>query len=291
MASSDPNGFTGGRVGEPGPLPHVRIQPASGWRALNLRQLWDARELVGFLTWRDISVRYKQTALGASWAVIQPFLMMVVFSVFFGRLAGIPSDGVPYPIFAFCALLPWQFFAYSLNQGGTSLVKNQALVTKAYFPRLAIPVSAVLGGFVDFLVASVVLGGMMIFYGVGPDLNVLVLPLFVLLVIVTALGTSLVLSALAVEFRDVQYTVPFLVQFGLFVTPIAFPLSIVPDSWAWLLGLNPMAGVVEGFRWSLLGTEAPPLALMALSFGVAAIVLLAGLLYFRRVEDSFADRI
>lgn len=269
----------------------VRIRPASGWRALDLRQVWEARELVGFLTWRDISVRYKQTALGAGWAVLQPFLIMVVFSVFFGRLAGIPSDGVPYPIFAFCALLPWQFFAYSLNQGGTSLVKNQALVTKAYFPRLALPISAVLAGFVDLFVASFVLGGMMLFYGIAPDLNIFVLPLFVALALVTALGFSLWLSALAVEFRDVQYTVPFLVQFGLFVTPIAFPLSIVPESWRWLLGLNPMAGVVEGFRWSILGVEGPPLALMLLSFGVALVVLVGGLFYFRRVEDSFADRI
>jgi lipopolysaccharide transport system permease protein len=272
-------------------LPLMVIKPIRGWARLELRDLWNYRELIGFLTWRDISVRYKQTAFGAAWAIIQPFFTMVVFSVFFGHLAGIGSDGVPYPIFSYTALLPWQFFSYALTQSGMSLVSNQSLVSKVYFPRLAIPIATVLAGLVDLVVASSVLGGMMAWYGIAPPLHALLLPLFVVLAIATSLGVGLWLSALAVEFRDVQYVVPFLIQFWLFATPIAYPSSLVPSSYRFLLGLNPMAGVVDGFRWSLLGTDTAPGLMLAVSVAVVAALVVSGVLYFRRMEATFADRI
>lgn len=271
--------------------PLTVIRPSRGWARLELRDLWNYRELIGFLTWRDISVRYKQTAFGAAWAIIQPFFTMVVFSIFFGHLAGISSEGVPYPIFAYTALLPWQFFAFALAQSGMSLVANQNLVSKVYFPRLAIPLAVVLAGLVDLVVASSVLAGMMLWYGITPPVQVLLLPLFVLLAIATALGVGLWLSALAVEFRDVQYVVPFLIQLWLFTTPIAYPSSLVPETYRFLLGLNPMAGVVEGFRWSLLGTDTAPGPLIGLSIVVVILLITSGLFYFRRMEATFADRI
>ncbi len=267
------------------------IRPARGWSALNLRDLWHYRELAFFLMWRDVSVRYKQTVLGAAWAVIQPFMTMVVFSVFFGRLGKIPSDGLPYPLFAFCALVPWQLFANSLSEAGNSLVSNQSLVTKVYFPRLVIPIAATLAGLLDFAIAFLVLIAMMAFYGVAPTAAVWTLPLFVLLALVTALGVGLWLSALNVQYRDVRYTIPFLTQFWLFATPIAYPSSLVPERWRALLGLNPMAGVVEGFRWALLGSGHGPGPLLTVSALTSVMVLVSGLFYFRRMERTFADRV
>jgi len=272
-------------------IPTLIIRPSRGWAALDLAELWHYRELVYFLTWRDIQVRYKQTALGAAWAVIQPFFTMIVFSIFFGWLAKIPSDGLPYPIFAYCALLPWQLFAHSLTQSSNSLVANQHLITKVYFPRLVIPVSTVLAGLLDFLIAFVLLIGMMIYYGMAPTAVAWTVPLFVLLAIGTALGVGLWLSALNVQYRDVRYAIPFLTQLWLFATPIAYPSSLIPGPWRTIYGLNPMAGVVEGFRWALLGTGNPPGGLLLVSVAVTLIVLLSGLYYFRRMERTFADTV
>lgn len=272
-------------------LPELVIRPSRGWSPLNLADLWRYRELVFFLTWRDISVRYKQTALGAAWAVIQPFFTMIVFSVFFGSLAKVPSDGLPYPVFAFCALLPWQLFAYSLAESGNSLVANQNLITKVYFPRVVIPLSATLGGLLDFVIAFVVLLGMMVYYGIRPTAAVWALPLFVLLALVTALGAGLWLSALNVEYRDVRYTIPFLTQFWMFLTPIAYPSSIVPETWRTLYGINPMVGVVEGFRWALLGSGSAPGPMLGVSALASLALLVSGVFYFRRMERTFADKV
>jgi lipopolysaccharide transport system permease protein len=272
-------------------LPLTVIRPARGWTHPQLGDLWNYRELIGFLTWRDISVRYKQTVFGVAWAVIQPFFTMVVFSIFFGHLAKIGSDGVPYPIFSYAGLLPWQFFSYSLTQSGNSLVANQSLVSKVYFPRLAIPIAVVLAGLVDLVIASSVLAGMMVWYGIAPPVQIVLLPLFVLLAIATSIGVGLWLSALAVEYRDIQYVIPFLLQFWLFVTPIAYPASIVPAGYRFLLGLNPMAGVVEGFRWTILGTDSAPGPLILVSIAVTLLLLVTGLFHFRRMEATFADRI
>jgi lipopolysaccharide transport system permease protein len=269
-------------------LPTFSIDPPSGWTSIGFRELWDYRELLYFLTLRDVKVRYKQTALGAAWAVIQPFFMMVVFSLFFGRLAKVPSDGVPYPIFTFCALLPWQLFAHALTESSNSLVANERLITKVYFPRLVVPIAAVLGGLVDFAVAFVILLVMMLYYGIAPTWAIVTLPAFILLAILTALGVGLWLSALNVQYRDVRYTINFLIQFWLFATPVAYPSSIVPARWRALYGLNPMAGVVEGFRWALLGKQ-PPGAMLAVSVAVVIAILIGGLFYFRRMEQQFAD--
>lgn len=270
-------------------LPVYRITPTKGWVDLGLRELWAYRELVYFLIWRDIKVRYKQTALGAAWAVIQPFFTMIVFSLFFGRLAGIPSDGVPYPIFSFAALVPWTYFANGLSQSADSLVGSANLLRKVYFPRLGIPVSAVLSGVVDFAIAFAVLLCMMAFYGVVPTRNVLWLPFFVLMAVTTALGVGLWLSALNVQFRDVRYVVPFIIQFWMFATPIAYPSSLLTEPWRTIYGINPMAGVVEGFRWALLGTASAPGPMLAVSAVVSVIVLVGGAYYFRRMERTFAD--
>jgi lipopolysaccharide transport system permease protein len=269
--------------------PTLLIRPSRGWAALDLADLWQYRELIYFLTWRDIKVRYKQTVLGGAWAILQPFLTMVVFSVFFGRLAGIPSDGLPYPIFAYCALLPWQLFAHALTESSNSLVANERLITKVYFPRLVVPISAVLAGLLDFLVAFVVLIGMMMYYHIRPTAAVWTVPLFLLLAVGAALGVGLWLSALNVQYRDVRYTIPFLTQFWLFLTPVAYPSTLVPVSWRALYGLNPMAGVVEGFRWALLGKTEGPGALLAVSVAITIVILVGGLYYFRRMEKTFAD--
>jgi lipopolysaccharide transport system permease protein len=276
-------------VGTPHQLLHTHIEPTRGWVGLNFKDLWDYRELLYFLTWRDIKVRYKQTALGAAWAILQPFLTMVVFSVFFGNLAKVPSDGLPYPIFSYTALLPWQLFSYALSGSGNSLVANQRLITKVYFPRLVIPIASVLSGLVDFAIAFVVLLGMMLYYGIYPTWAVVTLPLFILLAVLTALAVGLWLSALNVQYRDVRYVLPFLTQFWLFLTPIAYPSSLVPEWIRPLYGLNPMAGVVEGFRWALLGraNEVGPLVLV--SALVVGLLLLGGVVYFRRMEKTFAD--
>ena len=265
------------------------IKPETGLASLGLKELWEYRELLYFLTWRDVKVRYKQTVLGAAWAIIQPFFMMVVFSLFFGRLARVPSDGIPYPVFAFCALLPWQLFAHALTESSNSLVANERLITKVYFPRLAVPISAVLGGLIDFAIAFVILLLMMAYYGIVPTRAIFALPAFILLAIVTALGVGLWLSALNVKYRDVRYTTTFLVQFWLFATPVAYPSSIVPERWRMVYGLNPMAGVVEGFRWALLGKSQGPGGLLVVSIAVVILIFLGGLYYFRRMEAEFAD--
>lgn len=281
--SRDSRGLTGED------LPTLLITPPSRWIPLELSELWEYRELLYFLVWRDIKVRYKQTALGAAWAVMQPLFMMLVFSLFFGRLAKVPSDGIPYPVFTFCALIPWQLFANALTESSNSLIGNQNLITKVYFARLVIPIAAVLSGLVDFLVAFVILVGMMLFYGIVPGLAILALPGFILLAVLTALAVGLWLSALNVQYRDVRYTMNFLVQFWLFATPVAYPSSIVPESWRALYGLNPMAGVVEGFRWALLGKSSPPSAMLFVSVFVVLVLLVGGLYYFRRMEQEFAD--
>lgn len=265
------------------------IEPRSGWIPLDLAELWAYRELLYFLVWRNVKVRYKQTVLGATWAVIQPFLTMVVFSLFFGKLAEVPSDGIPYPIFSYAALVPWTFFANGLNQSSNSLVGSSSLIRKIYFPRLVVPVSAVLSGAVDFTIAFVVLLGMMAYYGFAPTANVLWLPLLLLLALVTSLGVGLWLSAMNVQFRDVRYTVPFLVQIWLFSTPIAYPSSLVPEVWRPLYAVNPMVGVVEGFRWALLGTDTAPGPMILVSSLAAAALFAGGALYFRRMERTFAD--
>ncbi len=270
-------------------LPVTYIRPSRGWVSVNLREIWQYRELFYFLVWRDIKVRYKQTALGAAWAIIQPFFTMVVFSIFFGRLAGIPSDGVPYPVFAFAALVPWTFFANGLTQSANSLVIDQNLIKKVYFPRLAIPTATVLAGVVDFVLAFLVLLGMMLYYGITPTANVVWLPPLLLLALVTSLGVGLWFAALNVQYRDVRYVVPFLVQFWLFATPIAYPSSLLEAPWRTLYAINPMVGVVEGFRWALLGTETAPGPMIGVSAAAALAILVGGALYFRRMEKTFAD--
>jgi len=269
--------------------PVFLIRPSTGFLKLNLGEVWQYRELLYFLVWRDIKVRYKQTALGAAWAILQPVMTMVVFSIFFGRLAKVPSDGVPYPLFAFTALLPWQLFAFALSESSNSLVSNQNLITKVFFPRLVVPMASVLAGLVDFAIAFVVLLGMMLYYGTVPTRAIAVLPLFVLLAVMTALSVGLWLSALNVKFRDVRYTIPFLTQLWMFATPVAYPSSLVPQQWRALYGLNPMAGVVEGFRWVLLGKAAGPGPLLWVSIGAVIVLLAGGLIYFRRTESTFAD--
>lgn len=278
------------QTGLPESATSLIIQPPGGWLSLELKEVWDYREMLYFLVWRDIKIRYKQTVLGAAWAIIQPVFMMVVFSLLFGHLAGLPSDNIPYPIFAFCALLPWQLFAHALSSSSNSLVANEGLITKVYFPRLIVPLAAVLSGLLDFMIAFVILVAMMAFYGITPGLAVFTLPLFLLLAIVTALAVGLWLSALNVLYRDVRYTLTFLTQVWFFATPVAYSSTLVPEKWRLLYALNPMVGVVDGFRWALLGkTESPPAPMLAVSVGVVVLLLIGGLYYFRRMEQRFAD--
>lgn len=267
----------------------TQIQPSDGWVALKLHELWEYRELLYFLAWRDVSVRYKQTVLGAAWAVIQPFFTMVVFSLFFGRLAGVPSDGVPYPIFSYAALVPWMFFANALSQASDSLVGSSTLITKVYFPRLTIPIARAIAGVIDFMLAFLVLLGMMIYYGILPTMNIFWLPLLLLLAFATSLGVGLWLSALNVQFRDVRYVVPFMTQLWLFSTPVAYPSSLLSEPWRTFYGINPMVGVVEGFRWALLGTNTAPGSMIIASSLVTLSILVGGMFYFRRMEKTFAD--
>jgi len=274
---------------EPNESYHLHIGPPKGFPTLNVRELFQYRELLYFLVWRDIKVRYKQTILGAAWAIIQPFMTMIVFSLFFGRLAGIPSDGVPYPVFSYAALVPWAFFANGVTGSANSLVGSSHLITKVYFPRLVIPISSVLSGIPDFLLAFLVLLGMMLFFGIAPTYNIVWLPLLLALAFITAIGVGLWLSALNVQFRDVRYVVPFLVQFWLFATPIAYPSSLVPEQWRAVYALNPMVGVVEGFRWALLNTDTAPGPMVAVSALAAMVIVVSGVYYFRRMEDTFAD--
>jgi lipopolysaccharide transport system permease protein len=275
---------------EPAPTFHLRIEPSRGWVSLKLRELWEYHELLYFLTWRDVKVRYKQTVLGAAWAIIQPFFTMIVFSLFFGNLANIPSDGIPYPIFSYAALVPWTFFANGMSQSSNSLVGAANLIKKIYFPRLVIPISSVISGVVDFALAFIVLLGMMLAYGIVPTLNVIFLLPLLLLAFVTALGVGMWLSAMNVQFRDVRYTIPFLTQFWMFATPIAYPSSLIENELLrTLYGLNPMTGVIEGFRWALLNTDTAPGPVIIVSSLAAVALLVSGAYYFRRMEKTFAD--
>jgi lipopolysaccharide transport system permease protein len=273
----------------------IRIEPRPGWVALRLRDVWAYRELLYFLVWRDVKIRYKQTILGAAWAILQPLLTMLVFTIFFGQLARVGSDGLPYPLFSLAGLLPWTFFAQGLSQSSTSIVSDSSLITKVYFPRLVIPIAAVLSGLVDFGISFVVLLGMMVWYGTWPTALAILLPLFLLLGMGAALGVGLWLSALNVEYRDVRYVVPFFIQIWLFVTPVIYPASRVASKLkelglpVWLYGLNPMAGVVEGFRWALLRSGSLPVSVLTASVVVTIVLLVSGAYYFRRMERRFAD--
>jgi lipopolysaccharide transport system permease protein len=282
-------------VAEVPELPKIVIRPTRGWTSLGLSEIWEYRELLYFLVWRDVKVRYKQTALGAAWAVLQPVMTMLVFTIFFGKLAGVGSDGVPYPLFSYAGLLPWTFFAQGLSMSSDSLVGSSNLIKRVYFPRLVVPMASVLAGLVDFAIAFVILIGMMAVYHVHPTPAIVLLPLFLLLALMTALGVGVWLSALNVEYRDVKYVVPFVLQLWLFVTPVIYPTTKVTRWLAsrgippWIYGLNPMTGVVEAFRWSLLGTGRAPGAVVAASATMAAGLLVAGAFYFRRMERTFAD--
>jgi lipopolysaccharide transport system permease protein len=266
-----------------------RISPASGWLDLKLGELWDHRELLYFFVWRDLKVRYKQTAIGALWAILQPFLTMLVFSLFFGRLAHIPSNGLPHSVFYYSALLAWIYFAGALQHATNTMVENQRVITKVYFPRLLLPMSSVVSGLVDLAFGFIVFLGMMAYYRIAPGPEILLVPLFLLLAVLTALGVGLWLSALNAIYRDVRYVVPFLIQFWMFASPVAYPSSLVPERWRGLYGLNPMAGVVEGFRWSLTGHGQPPSLMLAVSASMVLLLLAGGVAYFQKMEGTIAD--
>jgi lipopolysaccharide transport system permease protein len=269
--------------------PVIRIEPSKGFALLHLKDVWEYRELLYFLTWRDIKVRYKQSVLGVGWAVLQPLLTMIIFTFVFGRFAGVPSDGIPYPLFSLAALLPWQYFASAVGRSGVSIVNSANLITKVYFPRLIVPLSAALAPAVDFAITLFILAGLMFYYGIAPTANVVFLPIFFLLAFGAAMAVSLWLSALNVRYRDVGYVIPFMVQIWMFLSPVAYPSSLVPEQWRFLYGLNPMTGVIEGFRWALFGTGHAPDAMVGLSAAVTLIVLLGGLLFFQKTEETFAD--
>jgi lipopolysaccharide transport system permease protein len=269
-------------------VPVIRIEPSSRL-TLGLRELWDYRELLYFLVWRNIKVRYKQTAIGAAWAIIQPLMTMIIFTLVFGKFANVPSDGLPYPIFSYAALLPWTYFATSLNLSTLSVVSNSNLITKVYFPRLFLPVSAILSGLIDFGISFIFFLVMMIWYGTIPGWGVVFLPGFVLLTILTALSVSLWLSAINVRYRDVGQAIPFLIQLWLFASPVAYPVSVVPEKWRLLYSLNPITGVIEGFRWALLGREMLSLVSIAISIAVVLALLFGGIIFFKRMEETFAD--
>ena len=269
--------------------PLLRITPPHGWLNLDLGEVWSARELLYFFVWRDIKIRYKQTAIGVAWAVLQPLLTMLVFSLFFGQLAKMPSHGLPYPVFYYSALLPWMYFSTSLQNAANTIVEQQRVITKVYFPRLVLPLAAVLSGLLDFAVSFVVFLSMMLYYRVTPGPAILWFPGFLSLAVLTALGVGLWLSALNAIYRDVRYVLPFLVQFWMFASPVAYPSSLVPERWRWLYGLNPMAGVIEGFRWALTGHGEPPNLMLAASTAAVLLVLGGGLVYFRAMESTIAD--
>jgi lipopolysaccharide transport system permease protein len=267
------------------------LKPSSGWRGLDLAEIWSRKELLYFLAWREVKVRYKQTLLGASWALLQPLFTMIIFTLFFGRLAHVPSDGIPYQLFAFTALVPWMFFSNGLTLASNSLVNNAQLVTKIYFPRILVPMAAVLGGIVDFLLAFVLLIGMVCWYRAGFHATILWIPLFLFLAFVSSLAAGLWLSALNVEYRDIRHVIPFLVQMWMFATPIAYSSSMLREPWHTLYAINPMVGVVEGFRWAILGSRTRPDASLLVSLAIAAIALVTGAFFFRRTEKRFADSI
>jgi len=267
----------------------VLLEPPRGWLNLRLREAWEYRELLYFFVWRDIKVRYKQTLLGATWAVIQPVTTMIIFSVVFGMLAKLPSDGIPYPIFSYAALLPWQLFSKALSDASASLVSNQQLVTKIYFPKIFLPVSSILSGLVDFLISIVILFGLMWYYGIPLTRNIVVLPALVLFALATALAVALWLASFNVRYRDVKYVLPFLTQIWLYATPVAYSSTMIPEQWRGLYGLNPMAGVVEGFRWALLGSQVTSSSLIGVSILAVVPMLVGGVIYFQRMERTFAD--
>jgi lipopolysaccharide transport system permease protein len=269
--------------------PVLVIQPSRAWFQFDLASLWQHRELLYFLVWRDLKVRYKQTAIGAAWALLQPLMTMLIFTVIFGHLAKIPSDGLPYPIFAYTALLPWTYFAGALNRSCTSVVAEANLISKVYFPRALLPLAGTLSGVVDFAIAFVLLLGLMTWYGIMPTWGLVVLPLFLLLALIMALAVGLWCSALNVRYRDVALTIPFLTQCWMYASPVAYPASLVPKNWRFFYSLNPMAGVVEGFRWALLGKQGPDLVVMAVSTVVVALLLVSGLVFFKHMERTFAD--
>ena len=270
-------------------LPVQAIRPSKGWRRLNLRELWEYRELLYFFAWRDIKVRYKQTVIGAAWAVLQPVLLMVVFTLFFGQVSAFQTTGIPYPVFNYSALVPWGLFAAGLATGGVSITANQALVTKVYFPRILLPASTVIAALVDFAIASVVLVGLMLYFGFVPTLATIALPVFIVLAVVTSMGLAFWLSALDARYRDIHYTIPFLTQLWLFATPILYPETVVPASFRWIYTLNPMVAVVDGFRWALLGQAVAVDLTSWLSVGVALLVFVTGIFYFLRVEKTLPD--
>ena len=274
---------------KPADVPVTRIEARRGWLSLDLRELWAYRELVYFFVWRDIKVRYKQTVIGAAWAILQPVLTMLVFSLFFGKLAKIPSQGLPYPIFYYSALLPWMYFATAMQSATNVVVEQQRVITKIYFPRVVLPISSVLAGLVDFAISFSVFLILMASYRIAPTAAVLWLLPFTLLAVLTALGVGLWLSALNAIYRDVRYVVPFLVQFWMFASPVAYPSSLVPQKWRWLYGLNPMAGVIEGFRWALTGHGDSPSILLAASSLAVVFLVLSGLVYYHAVEGTIAD--
>jgi lipopolysaccharide transport system permease protein len=269
-------------------VPVIDIHPSHGWIPVNLRDLWIYRELLYFFTWREIKVRYKQTILGFAWAIIQPVFMMVIFTLFFGNLAKIPSEGIPYPLFNYAALLPWTLFAEGLTRSSNTLVQDANLVRKIYFPRLVMPLSGVISPIVDFAIAFVILIVMMFYYSYAPTARILLLPAFIALAVATAFGAGLWLSALNIKYRDIRYVIPFLVQIWLFASPVVYSSNLLPQQYRIVYALNPMAGVIEGFRWALLGTE-PPGSLIAVSAGIVLVILILGVFYFRRCERTFAD--
>jgi lipopolysaccharide transport system permease protein len=270
-------------------IPVIRIRPSSDRLASGLKELWHYRELLYFLIWRDVKVRYKQTAIGAAWAIIQPLMTMIIFTMVFGKFANMPSDGLPYPIFSFAALLPWTYFSKALNQSVSSVVADANLITKVYFPRLLLPISAVVGGLIDFAIAFIFLLAMMAWYGLAPQWGIVLLPFFVLLTMLTALSVSVWLSVINVRYRDVGQAIPFLVQIWLFASPVAYPASVVPENWRSLYYLNPLAGIIEGFRWALLGSQNPPIVSLLSTTAVVLALLYGGIVFFKRMEKTFAD--
>ena len=271
-------------------IPKLVIQPQRGLLQLDLASLWQYRELIYFLVWRDVKVRYKQTLIGVAWAIIQPLTTMIIFTVVFGKLAKIPSDGLPYPVFAYTALLPWNYFSSALMRSGTSLVGNSGLITKVYFPRLVVPLAAATTPAVDFAVSFTILLGLMAYYGITPTLYLIYLPFFMLLALLTALSVGLWLSPLHIMFRDVGYLLPFLTQIWMYASPVVYPVSLVPEQWRWAYSLNPMVGVIEGFRWALLGKENPGIAVIGVSASMVLIIFIGGVIFFKRMENTFADK-
>jgi len=282
------NIFNAKRISEISAIPVIDIHPSRGWIPVNLKDLWLYRELLYFLTWREIKVRYKQTILGFAWAIIQPFMMMIVFTLFFGNLAKIPSEGIPYPLFNYAALLPWTLFAEGLTRSSSSLVQDANLVRKIYFPRLVMPISGVLSPIVDFAIAFIILIGMMFYYGYYPTVNIIWMLGFIVLAVATALGAGLWLSAMNIKYRDIRYVIPFLIQIWMFASPVVYSSNALPEKYQLIYALNPMSGVIEGFRWSLLGTQ-PPGAMAAVGIVIVTVLIVSGVFYFRRSEKSFAD--